>query len=61
MTCSAEAVMLSARLILTETGLLMILHKELIAMWRYVQQGGELPDEISEEQYQEIKESVKVG
>lgn len=33
------------------------LHKELIAMRRYVQQGGELPDEISEEQYQEIKES----
>jgi len=33
------------------------LHKELIAMWRYVQQGGELPDEISEEEYKEIKES----
>ena len=33
------------------------LHKELIAMWRYVQQGGELPDEISEEQYKQIKES----
>lgn len=31
------------------------LHKELIAMWRYVQQGGELPDEISEEQYKSIK------
>ena len=29
------------------------LHKELIAMWRYVQQGGKLPDEISEEQYTE--------
>jgi DNA adenine methylase len=33
------------------------LHKELIAMWRHVQQGGELPDEISEEQYKQIKES----
>lgn len=32
------------------------LHKELIAMWRHVQQGGELPDEISEEEYKQIKE-----
>lgn len=32
-------------------------HKELIAMWRYVQAGGELPDEISEEDYYHIKES----
>lgn len=32
------------------------LHKELIAMWRYVQQGGELPDEISEAEYKQIKE-----
>lgn len=31
------------------------LHKELIAMWRHVQQGGEIPDEISEEQYRIIK------
>lgn len=33
------------------------LHKELIAMWRYVQQGGDLPDEISEEEYKQTKES----
>ena len=31
-------------------------HKELVAMWRYVKHGGQLPDTISEEQYQEIKE-----
>lgn len=32
-------------------------HKELIAMWRYVQNGGTLPDGISEEDYYRIKES----
>ena len=33
------------------------MHKELIAMWQYVLSGGELPTEITEAQYQEIKQS----
>lgn len=31
------------------------LHKELISMWKCVQSGGELPSNISEEQYRHIK------
>ena len=33
------------------------LHKELIAMWQYVLDGGELPTEITEAQYQSIRQS----
>ena len=33
------------------------MHKELIAMWQYVLDGGELPTEITAAQYQEIKQS----
>ena len=35
-------------------------HKELIAMWQYVLDGGELPTEITAAQYQEIKQSESV-
>lgn len=31
------------------------LHKELIAMWKYIQEGGDLPDNISEEDYAKVK------
>jgi DNA adenine methylase len=34
------------------------IHKELIAMWKYVQSGGQLPDTITEEQYLDIKYDV---
>ena len=33
------------------------MHKELIALWQYVLDGGELPTEIAAAQYQEIKQS----
>ena len=33
------------------------MHNELIAMWQYVLNGGELPTEITATQYQEIKQS----
>jgi DNA adenine methylase len=32
------------------------LHKELIAMWKYVQKGGELPDNISKAGYETVRE-----
>lgn len=33
------------------------LHKELIAMWKHLQQGGDLPDTISVEDYQEMNKA----
>jgi DNA adenine methylase len=32
------------------------LHKELIAMWKHVQEGGELPDNISKAEYETIRD-----